>query len=255
MSSTDARDQFGRAAESYVTSAWHNQPDALKALAHRVGQVGGKIADIGTGTGHTAFAFAELADLVYAVDITPQMLQVVSREAAKLGLTNVECVLADAEKMPFNDASLDGITCRVAAHHFKSVTDFASECARTIRPGGWVVLIDTVGPENDSDRLSIDHIERLRDPSHIQNHKVSEWLSYFAEDFDLEWQESQPKPLKLQDWMDRMRVPEEQQENIRNLILESTGGVREYLNPRMEEGLETFSLLEASIFARRKLRN
>lgn len=252
MSSTDARDQFGRAAESYVTSAWHNQPDALKALAHRVNQVGGKVADIGTGTGHTAFAFAELAEIVYAVDITPEMLQVVARESAKLGLTNVECVLANADSLPFENGFLDGITCRVAAHHFHSVTDFVSECRRTVRPGGWMLLVDTVGAENEADRIAVDHIERLRDPSHICNHKISEWVDYMSDGFEVMWQESQPKPLRLQDWMDRMRVPEEEQENIRNLILESQGGVRDYLSPRVEDGLETFNLLEATIFARRK---
>ena len=55
---------------------------------------------------------------VVATDLTAEMLAKTAELAAQRGLANVETRPADAESLPFDDASFDLVTCRLAFHHF-----------------------------------------------------------------------------------------------------------------------------------------
>ncbi len=247
----DVQEQFGRAAEHYVKSAWHNQPDVLSQLAARVNSSGGTIIDIGSGTGHTAFAFAPCADKIVAVDLTPEMLAITEREAAAKSISNLTGLLANAEELPLEDGSVRGVTCRVAAHHFLHPAKFISEVHRVLEPGGWFLFIDTVGPESDKARSYVDRVETIRDPSHQSDLSVSQWLDLTSTRFDVEWQEQGPKPLDLEDWMERMHVSEGDRTELRKLILESEGVVRDYFLPLMKDNRWFFHLCEWTILFRK----
>ena len=52
-----------------------------------------------------------------------------------------------AEALPFADASIDLVTCRIAPHHFDDVRKFVMESARVLRPGGLFGLVDNVSPD------------------------------------------------------------------------------------------------------------
>lgn len=225
-----------------MNSAWHNQPEALLLLAQRVGE-SGRVLDIGTGTGHTAFAFARTAGEVVALDLTPQMLAIVDREAKRLGLGNVTSCLGDAEALPFEDGSFDLVVTRVAAHHFKNPAKFIAEVERVLVPEGRFLFIDTVGPEEDHARRLVDQVETLRDPSHEHDLSISEWCA-LAKRFQIEWQELVKKPLHLEDWMTRMNVVEGSKPEIRTMILESEGVLRDYLAPKMIDDAMHFHLDE-----------
>ncbi|MBX3115414.1 MAG: class I SAM-dependent methyltransferase [Fimbriimonadaceae bacterium] len=246
----DPRSQFGAVAENYLTSKAHNKPDELARIVARV-QPYGKILDIGTGAGHTAYAFAPFVEQVTAIDITQQMLDIVAREAGAKGLQNIDTCLASAEKLPFESGSMDGVVCRLCAHHFESVADFMSEVNRVLKQGGFFVLIDTIGPEDEATQREVDAIEALRDPSHAHDLSVTEWNQHLASvGFVTEWIDVTRKQLDLEDWLERMNVPDEHRVTLRGQILDSAGTLRDYLNPQTEPKT-AFDLWEITFLARK----
>lgn len=176
----DAREQFGRQASFYATSAVHatGADDLIGLLAPSSDAVA---LDVGTGAGHTAHALARRCRHVLASDITPEMLGETRRLATDLGLPNVAPVFSLAERLPYVDGSLDVVTCRLAAHHFRDVAQFCSEVARVLKPGGRFLLHDTISPEDDEVAAFVNDIELHRDHSHIDDYKASRWRQLVEE--------------------------------------------------------------------------
>ncbi len=251
MSGTDARSQFGPVAGRYLTSKAHDQPDEIALVLDRLDPHGGTVVDVGTGAGHLAYALAPRVDHVVAVDITPEMLEVVRTQAEKRGLA-ISTRLAPAEDMGFADGSVDGVATRLAAHHFRDVLAFVADAARSLAPGGWLLVIDTTSPEDDDVAQSVDAFERLRDPSHVWNLKPSEWEALArAHDLTPDWIQTRRKPIDFVDWVERMRVAEHDVDALRAMLDESEGGARDYFEPRVEDGRLWFDLHEVAFEARK----
>ena len=246
----DPRDQFGPAANQYLSSAVHSNPSALGRLVEMARPSGGKVVDVATGAGHTAYAFAPFVDKVVATDITPSMLEVTRTEAKKRNLTNLEVLFAVAENLPFHTASLDGITCRLGAHHFSNVHAFVRESHRTLKPGGWLVLADTIGSEDREADEAVDQLERVRDPSHRRNYRRSDWLSMLSElGLKVEQEEVVAKEIDAKDWMERMNVSEADQSYLVDMMLGAKGEFARYLRPETRAGRLYFHLAEIALFA------
>ncbi len=248
---SDVRSQFGRVAREYLTSKAHDRPDELQALVALVSPQGGRVLDVGTGAGHTAYAFAPHVDEVVATDVTPEMLDLVREESQKRGLSNIAVEYAEAEKLPYADSSFDGVTCRVAAHHFLDVRAFVSEVYRVLRDPGWFLLVDTISPADAEAAKEINEIETVRDPSHVRNYSVAEWIAMLVgAGFTIDWIEESEKRLDLGEWTRRMRVPEDVVPGLVERIQSSEGAVGEYLDPAPGE----FSLRQLSAIAWKRSR-
>src|SRR5581483_10433323 len=175
MSKTLVQEQFGKTAASYLTSAPHAKGASLERLvALTQPQKSWRGVDIATGGGHVAYTFAPHVARMWATDITQEMLDMVRAEAQKRGLSNIRTAYAKAEALPFEDASFDLVTCRIAPHHFDSIPDFLKEVHRVLKPGGLLALVDNVvprGPVGDY----VNAFERFRDPSHLRAWTMEEW--------------------------------------------------------------------------------
>jgi demethylmenaquinone methyltransferase/2-methoxy-6-polyprenyl-1,4-benzoquinol methylase len=57
-------------------------------------------------------------------------------------------VQADAQALPFEDASADVITCGFALRNFASLVEAFAECARVLRPGGRLALLEVDRPSS-----------------------------------------------------------------------------------------------------------
>ena len=113
------RQQFSQHAEYYAQSKVHSEGETLRVLLDFAAPTGPeKVLDIATGTGFTAFAFAPKVTHVTATDLTPAMLDQAEALADERGLQNIDFQVASAEALPFEAASFDLVTCRIAPHHF-----------------------------------------------------------------------------------------------------------------------------------------
>jgi ubiquinone/menaquinone biosynthesis C-methylase UbiE len=246
-------DRWGETAEAYLTSSWHANEAALAHMIETVGPDGGEVLDVGTGVGHAAFAFAPHVDRVVASDTSPGMLEVARRAAQERGVQNVEFEIADGNDLPFEDSSFDGVVCRTASHHFVNPEGFVSSVARVLRPGGWFLLVDTVGSDDPETDDLIDKLERLRDPTHVRNHTVKAWKRMTQKaGLKLLSEDEITKPLNAKEWMDRQGVEEPARSQILDLILSSQGWFREYLRPHGEGDSTTFHLREATLLFRKE---
>jgi len=51
-------------------------------------------------------------------------------------------------RLPMPDGSVDGVTCGFALRNVLNLADFFTECARVLRPGGRVALLEVCEPAN-----------------------------------------------------------------------------------------------------------
>ena len=93
--------------------------------------------------------------------------------------TNISFETADAEDLPFADASFDLVTCRIAPHHFQHIDRFLAESHRVLRDGGVLAVVDNVVPAGDAGDY-VNAFEKLRDPSHHRALALDEWMDAFA---------------------------------------------------------------------------
>lgn len=173
-----AREIFGERASFYTTSKCHTDPAVLSRvveLAHS--RSNWRALDIGTGTGHTAFALAPHVARVIATDITPEMLTEGEKLQEQNGLSNVSFREADVHDLPFGDASFDLVTCRRAAHHFSDIQKAVTEMVRVLKPGGRVVIDDRSVAEDDFVDTTMNALDLYHDRSHVRQYRPSEWQS------------------------------------------------------------------------------
>ncbi len=172
-----SRSHFDRQAAAYAGSVPHSTSASLHVIERLASERRyGLGVDIATGPGFTAFTVAPFCEKVIATDISAKMLEQVERLAAEKNLSNVTTQTADATDMPWDDQSIDLLTCRTAPHHFASIDAFLGEVSRVLAPDGTLLLADTCTSEDPVADAWHNEMEVRRDPSHIRCLSPSEWL-------------------------------------------------------------------------------
>src|SRR5437763_9757579 len=97
------------------------------------------VLDVATGTGNLAIPLARSGAVVTGVDIAPNLLDQARERAAAEGLT-AHFDEADAEQMPYADASFDAVVTMFGAMFAPRPEVVASELARVLRPGGLLAM-------------------------------------------------------------------------------------------------------------------
>lgn len=170
------RAQFGQSPDAYVLSAGHaGGPDLDRLVAWGRDRRPARVLDVATGGGHTALAFARIAERVVAFDVTEPMLRAARAFLTERDARNVAYVAGDVDALPFTGGVFDVVTCRIAAHHFASVGQAVREMARVVRPGGSFLVQDILGHDDAGAHAFITEVERRRDPSHVRAYRAREW--------------------------------------------------------------------------------
>jgi ubiquinone/menaquinone biosynthesis C-methylase UbiE len=226
------QEQFARTAEEYVTSRSHRQGWDLTRLIE-LGEWGPtptlQALDIATGGGHTALAVAPHVAQVIASDLTPRMLETARAFLETQGITNARFVEADAEQLPFETASFDRVTCRIAPHHFPNVGQFVNEVARVLKPDGLFLLIDCISPgEKDLDAFD-NTVEKWRDLSHGRSYTKEEWFNFFQQaGLIIEHSETFRKTHDYDDWTARSHLPATEKIRLASFMLQSAAPIQEH---------------------------
>ena len=104
---------------------------------------GGLYLDLGCSAGlYTRSLAAELGSRgdVVGIDISPSMLKEAARRARKIGAAP-SLARADAENLPFADASFDGAVCGGSLNEFGDPARTLRERGRVLAPGGRVAIM------------------------------------------------------------------------------------------------------------------
>jgi SAM-dependent methyltransferase len=100
---------------------------------------GDRLLDVACGSGLPALLAGERvtpSGRVVAIDLAPGMLQVARGRAAHAGLAHVEFLEMDAERLAFDDASFDAVTCACGLMFFPDLEGALREIRRVLKPGG-----------------------------------------------------------------------------------------------------------------------
>jgi ubiquinone/menaquinone biosynthesis C-methylase UbiE len=150
---------IGREVRREITDLLGEPPRARRAL------------DVACGTGYLALGLAtgELADEVHASDLSWAMLERTTTNATGAGAA-VRLSLADAEKLPYADASFDLVVARGALHHLPDPLRGLQEIRRVLEPGGTAIILaePTPGGERQTGAVvgvavrAVETLRRLR---------------------------------------------------------------------------------------------
>ncbi len=136
----------------------HVREQALRLAGVKAGQVA---ADIGAGTGFVTEALLSAGLSVIAVDQSAEMLETLGKR-----FPDVDSRLGSAEDLPIDDSSVDHVFANMYLHHVDRPPEAIAEMARTLKPGGKLIVTD----------LDSHDFEFLRTEQHDR------WLGFERED-------------------------------------------------------------------------
>ena len=106
------------------------------------------VADIGAGTGYYSWRMAQsvgTGGTVYAVDIQPEMIQLLQRQVARRDVANVKAVLGTLTDPRLPAGSLDLALMVDVYHEFEFPYEMLAAITRALKPGGRLVFVEFRG--------------------------------------------------------------------------------------------------------------
>ena len=132
--------------------------------------------DVGTGAGALALALAPFVREVVGLDPVPELLGLALERAAP----NTEFVEGDGTALPFPDVSFDLAGTHRTLHHVARPDLVVAELARVTKPGGRVLVVDQLAPDDPAGAAALHEFETVRDSSHRRLLTDSELRELFA---------------------------------------------------------------------------
>jgi SAM-dependent methyltransferase len=98
---------------------------------------GARVADLGCGSGVFTELLRRQGYRSIGLDISPKLIAL-----GRAKYPGLELIEGDAENLPFESASLDGVLLSGLVHHFPDPRRLASEVRRVLKSGGRFVAFD-----------------------------------------------------------------------------------------------------------------
>ena len=122
-----------RAAKEAIMTARRKTVSATNALA----------LDVACGTGDMAVELLKRGCSVTGIDLSEEMLAIARRKTAEANFQ-----LANAEALPFDDASFDAVTSAFGIRNFVHLDKGLAEMARVLKSGGRMVILEMSTPDS-----------------------------------------------------------------------------------------------------------
>jgi demethylmenaquinone methyltransferase/2-methoxy-6-polyprenyl-1,4-benzoquinol methylase len=152
------------------------------------------VLDVAAGTGAVALELVRKHRCsVVGVDQSPEMLAEARRRIELAAQADrIRLVEASAERLPFDDASFDGLTAAYLLRYLGDLPAGLRELARVLRPGATISLLDFGVPPGPAPRglwnlyvgVGLPTLGRLISPGW---HDVGRFLGGSIRDFDGRW--------------------------------------------------------------------
>jgi ubiquinone/menaquinone biosynthesis C-methylase UbiE len=121
---------------------WQQPQKVIAALKIQPGAV---VADLGSGSGYFTFRLADAVGpggKVYAVDVDPDMIELVAKAAKDKDQSNIETILAKPENPLLPKAGVDLIFTSNTYHHIDDRVAYLANLRQFLRPGGRIAIIE-----------------------------------------------------------------------------------------------------------------
>jgi SAM-dependent methyltransferase len=139
MPASNATSRFSDRVENYVLYRPGYPPEAIQAIKDECGLMPQHlVADIAFGTGLWTRLLLENGNPVFGVEPNAEMRA--AGERALAGFPKFTSIAGTAEATTLPDQSIDFVTAAQAAHWFDRQKS-RGEFIRTLKPGGWLVLL------------------------------------------------------------------------------------------------------------------
>ncbi|MCA1795963.1 MAG: class I SAM-dependent methyltransferase [Desulfuromonadaceae bacterium] len=137
-----------------VAASWDEKPQRVKLAAGVANAIREHVEipaqcramEFGCGTGMVTFNLIDLLDEVVAVDRAQEMLDVVEKKAADLGVNEVSIKLVDDDLEQLGSTEYDFIYSNMVLHHLPEIEPVLEHLVGALKPGGMLALSDL---END----------------------------------------------------------------------------------------------------------
>ena len=114
------------------------------------------VGDLGCGTGQLAEAAAPYVRQVIAVDGSTDMLEAARKRLAPL--PNVEVRRGELDALPVESCALDVAILSLVLHYSPDPARTLGEAARTLRPGGRVLIVDMLPHDREEYQQQMGHV-------------------------------------------------------------------------------------------------
>jgi phosphatidylethanolamine/phosphatidyl-N-methylethanolamine N-methyltransferase len=118
-----------------------------KASVAAAERIGGRILEVGVGTGLSLPDYA-WTNRVTGVDLSAPMLRKAKARVKEHRLTNIDgLAVMDAQHLAFQDAAFDVVVAQYVITVVPDAEATLDEFARVLRPGGEIILVNHLGAE------------------------------------------------------------------------------------------------------------
>jgi 2-polyprenyl-3-methyl-5-hydroxy-6-metoxy-1,4-benzoquinol methylase len=133
-----------------LPDAWDHNTAYQRLLLERIGRRGGRALDIGCGTGEFARLLRGRCDRVAGIDVSPRMI-----EEARLrnGAEGIEYSVEAVEDYLAGREGEFSVIASIAALHHMEAEKVLALCARSLAPGGILLVLDLFKDESLGDYL------------------------------------------------------------------------------------------------------
>jgi len=184
----------------------HGDETDIERMVELVAPTANDVAlDMVTGLGHVARALALSVKRVDALDPDSQILSEavsLTREELK---EKIEFIEGDPLETPFKDNTYDIVTARMALRHLGDGKDFVREAHRVLKPGGRLILIDSLAPPHHDLQGFLRNLLSHNDRSHVKSYTLEEVETLLErEKFDIDLIEIYPKENDFKTWASKL---------------------------------------------------
>lgn len=127
------------------------------------------VGDLGCGTGQVSQWLSPFSERIIAVDSSREMLRAARERLA--GQRHIELRQGPLEKLPIANGELDVALLMLVLHHLPEPKRALAEAARTLRPGGRVLILDMLPHEREEYRQTMGHVWMG-----ISEKQMTQWL-------------------------------------------------------------------------------
>lgn len=124
------------------------------------------ILDLGAGTGYLSIPAAQVVDgLVYALDLDPQILEILAAKAQAENINNIQLLQGSIDDIPLSDDSIDIVLASIVLHEVPSLSIALQQIKRVLKEDGYFLCVefekmDTTDKQSRKVRISSSIMEQ-----------------------------------------------------------------------------------------------